>query len=67
MPGRQRPAKVQEQQWFEADPSELTTSEEKNDRLSDLLLRKWNSLGIVTIRRIEIGAKGWEATYRRIA
>lgn len=59
-----KPAGVQEKQWFEKDPQVYNTDEEKNDRLSDLLLGKWNQLAIVSIRRIEIAAEGWEATYR---
>lgn len=55
---------VQDKQWFEKDPKELSTPQEKNDRLADLLEGKWNPLQIVSIRRLEIGVQGWEATYR---
>jgi hypothetical protein len=50
--------------WFEPDPEPYSTPQEKNDRLADLLKRKWNDLLIVSIRRLEIGVQGWEATYR---
>lgn len=55
---------LSEKQWFEADPQVYTTTQEKNDRLSDLLTQTWNNLNIVSIRRIDIAAQGWEATYR---
>jgi hypothetical protein len=49
--------------WFEED--DAATPQDRNDRLSDLLLARWNPLAIVSIRRIEIGSeRGWEATYR---
>ena len=58
------PTGVEDKQWFEPDPEPYDTAEDKNDRLADLLTKKWNSLNIVSIRRIEIALQGWEATYR---
>jgi hypothetical protein len=56
---------LQEKTTFKVDPEELETDEEKNERLSDLLLGPWLGLAIVVIQRIEIGSqKGWKATYR---
>jgi len=63
-PPRVTPSQVEEKTWFEKDPSPLATPQEKNDRLADLLTGPWNDLGIVSIRRLEIGKPGWEATYR---
>lgn len=57
-------ASLVEKKWFMADPEPLPDPIDKNDRLSDLLTTTWNDLNIVSIRRIEIGASGWEATYR---
>lgn len=55
---------IEEKTWFMRDPGSLSTPKEKNDRLADLLVGAWNKLDIVSIRRIEIGSQGWEATYR---
>lgn len=59
-------ATVKELTWFQPDPAPLTTPGDKNDRLSDLLTTVWNPLEVVSVRRIEIGGQGWEATYRAI-
>lgn len=59
------PRQVNEETWFEPDPKPLTTAQQKNDRLADLLQGRWNPLAIVEIRRIEIGKPGWEATHRK--
>jgi len=45
-------------------PDDETTSTEKNTRLATLLNGPWNDFEIVRIERIEIGGKGWRATYR---
>lgn len=58
---------VIEKAWFQPDPAPLTTPGDKNDRLSDLLTTVWNPLEIVSVRRIEIGGQGWEATYRAMS
>ena len=55
---------VPEKTWFEEDPSLLDTPTDKNDRLGNLLNDKWSTCNIVSIRRIEIGVRGWEILYR---
>jgi len=55
---------VKQRAWYEPDPEPYTDASQKNDRLSDLLAQAWNMLDIVSVRRIEIGGQGWEATYR---
>lgn len=57
---------VAEKAWYEPDPTKYTNAAQKNDRLADLLTETWNTLEITSIRRIEIGGKGWEAMYRTI-
>ena len=50
---------------FEPDPKNYTTSDEKNDRLIDLLNGPYHDEDLVLIERIEITDKGWRFTYRR--
>ncbi|MBL0870322.1 MAG: hypothetical protein IBJ18_07090 [Phycisphaerales bacterium] len=57
---------VKEDTWFEKDPEAYDTPHAKNARLADLLTSTWQSLEIVSIRRLEIGIPGWEATYRPV-
>lgn len=59
-----KPPQVNEKTWFEEDPEPNATPQKKNARLADLLISTWSSLEIVSIRRLEIGVQGWEATYR---
>ena len=60
-----KPPQVKEDTWFEEDPEDFTTAGEKNDFLADLLANQWHDLEIVSIRRLEIAVRGWEATYRK--
>jgi len=55
---------MQEKQSFEPDDGELTTPQEKNDALAQLLQGPWKKREIVRIERIEIGGHGWRVTYR---
>lgn len=57
---------VDELTRYEPDPQPYSTPEEKNDRLAELMKGTWNALAIVSVRRIEIGGSGWEATYRKV-
>ncbi len=59
-----KPPQVNEKTWFEEDPEPYGTPQKKNARLAELLVNDWASLEIVSIRRLEIGVQGWEATYR---
>src|SRR5690606_21899312 len=55
---------VKQRAWHEPGPEPYTDASQKNGRLSGLLAQAWNMLDIVSVRRMEIGGQGWEATYR---
>jgi hypothetical protein len=56
------PRKLNEKTWFIRDNE--TDQRKKNSLLAKHLDGAWKRLHIVRVKRIEIGDRGWLATYR---